>query len=222
MILARPRQVSSILAGLGGARRLAVIGCQECVTVCQAGGRKEVSCLAHLLRIAGLKEGLPLMVTEATVARQCDTAYLAPLDPLVEQAEACISLGCGVGVQFIAERYPGVPVIPGVDTVGGGGTTAPGVWEERCAMCGECVLDQTAGICPVTRCAKSLLNGPCGGSSGGMCEVDPDLPCAWEMIYRRMKERKSLDDLRSIRPPKNWVSSRSGGLRRVMREDAMR
>lgn len=221
MILARPKTVSSILALVGGMKSLVVAGCQECVTVCQSGGRKEVSCVAQLLEIAGKKRGFPFEIAQVTVFRQCDNECLVPLDALMEKADACISLGCGVGVQFIAERYPTVMVIPGVDTVGGGGTVMSGVWEERCAMCGECILAETTGICPVTRCAKGLLNGPCGGSVDGRCEAGTDLPCAWEMIYHRLKKQGRLDSLRRIRPPKNWAHSGSGAMRKVIREEVM-
>lgn len=219
MIVAKRKPFAEIWAAVRGVTRVLVVGCRECVTVCQAGGEKEVKILALMLKMAGKKAGIACDVTTAVLHRQCDHGFLPELDRKMDRAEICISLGCGVGVQFIAERYPAKPVFPGVDTLFAGGTVAPGIYEEMCAMCGECMLAETGGICPMARCAKGLLNGPCGGSVNGVCEVSPDIPCAWDLIYQRLKAQGRLSALERIHPPKNWALSGSGGLRRVIREE---
>ncbi|MDI3281056.1 MAG: methylenetetrahydrofolate reductase C-terminal domain-containing protein, partial [Bacillota bacterium] len=173
-----------------------------------------------LLQAAGEERGVPYQLSSALVARQCDPRYLDSLDRLLDEAEACLSLGCGIGVQFLAERYPDKRVVPGLDTVFGGGVTAPGVWEERCVLCGECILGQTAGICPLTRCAKKLLNGPCGGAVNGRCEVASETECAWEKIYQRLWSWGRQEALEEIIPPKDWSRSESGGPRRLARKGA--
>jgi hypothetical protein len=130
-----------------------------------------------------------------------------------------LSLGCGAGVQALAERYRGKPVYPGLDTAFIGILEERGVWAEKCGACGACVLHLYGGICPVTRCAKQMLNGPCSGSREDHCEVDPARPCAWQLIYLRLKEIGQLDQLKKTKPPKNWRSSRAGGCRAIIRED---
>jgi len=220
VIVVRPKPLAALLDAVGDCRAVLVAGCRGCAAVCGAGGEKEVGILAVLLRLAAKRRGLVRTAFRVTVHRQCDPGFLAPLDAFMELAEICLSLGCGVGVQYIADRYPAKPVIPAVDTVFAGGSPQAGLWEERCRMCGDCVLGQTGGICPVTRCAKSLLNGPCGGATDGRCEVDPKTSCAWHLIYERLRDQNRLEDLAAIRPPKDW-SSAGAGVRSVMREDLM-
>jgi len=221
MIVAERKPIAEIVGHLSDAKRVLIVGCGECVTVCQAGGEKEVGILATALRIMYKKEGQDIDITEATITRQCEPEYVAELDKVVAQGFDCIlSMGCGVGVQFLAEHFPDIWVLPALNTKFGGGTVEPGLWEERCGMCGECVLHLTGGICPVIRCSKSLLNGPCGGSEDGRCEVSPDVKCAWQLIYDRLQRLGRLDMLAEVLPPKDWSTARDGGPRRVVREDA--
>jgi hypothetical protein len=220
MIVARPKAPAVLLDVVMGRKTVLVAGCQVCMAVCRAGGEKEVGILAALLEIGAKRRGVSLAVLRATVPRQCDPGFLAPLDRLMERAEVCISLACGVGVQYMAERYPAKRVIPGVDTVFAGGSPVAGVWEERCRMCGDCLLAETGGICPHARCAKGLLNGPCGGSAGGCCEIDADMPCAWHLIYERLTAQGRLAELEIIQPPKNW-SAAGMGMQSVVREELL-
>ena len=113
-------------------------------------------------------------------------------------------MACGVGIQFLAERFPGIPVYPAVDTTGMSANLAVGHYEERCRSCGECVLGLTGGICPVTMCAKGLYNGPCGGTNNGKCEIDDDQPCAWFNIYERLATQDRLDNILKIKEPVGW------------------
>jgi hypothetical protein len=133
--------------------------------------------------------------------------------------DAILSLGCGVGVQTLAERFPGKRVLPGLNTKFMGLPTEQGIWEERCQACGDCILDLTGGICPIARCSKQLLNGPCGGSQNSKCEVSKETPCAWQLIWERMSSLGMLDRLMQVQPPKDWRTSRDGGPRRIIRDD---
>jgi hypothetical protein len=137
----------------------------------------------------------------------------------IKNYDAVLSLGCGAGVQALAERYTGKPVYAGLDTAFIGILEERGIWAEKCAACGSCVLHLYGGICPVTRCAKHMLNGPCSGSTEDHCEVDTSRPCAWQLIYQRLKSIGQLDRLKQTQPPKNWRPSLSGGCRTIIRED---
>jgi hypothetical protein len=113
-------------------------------------------------------------------------------------------MACGAGIQFLAERFPGKPVFPAVDTTGMSANRAVGWYEERCRSCGECVLGMTGGICPVTMCAKGLYNGPCGGTNKGSCEIDENQPCAWFKIYERLATQGRLDNILKFKEPVDW------------------
>ncbi|GFN23610.1 MAG: methylenetetrahydrofolate reductase C-terminal domain-containing protein [Thermoanaerobacteraceae bacterium] len=219
MIVAEPKPLAEVADLIGEARKILVVGCGGCVTVCLAGGEKETGILAASLRMLRKKEGKSLETVEVTLTRQCDPEYVQLLDKYVtEDVECIVSLACGVGVQFLAERF-NKWVVPALNTKFAGGAVEHGVWEERCGLCGECILHKTGGICPIIRCSKSLLNGPCGGSQGGKCEVNPDIPCAWQLIYERLSALGKLDLLLEIQPPKDWSKARDGGPRKVVRED---
>jgi hypothetical protein len=189
------------------------------VTVCSAGGQKEVEVLSSTIRLAREKDGNPIEIREENLERQCDNEYVEQLRSFIDGYDAVLSMACGAGVQFVAERYRKIPVYPAINTNFIGGTLEQGVWAERCQACGNCVLDKTGGICPITRCSKSLLNGPCGGSSNGKCEIDPEIDCAWQLIYDRLKELNMLDIFEEVIPVKDWSVSRDGGPRRIIRED---
>ena len=149
-----------------------------------------------------------------------DREFFQPVAGDIRWADAVISMACGVGVQFCGEVFEGKRVLPALNTRFYGANVEQGVWAERCAGCGSCVLDKFGGICPVARCSKSLLNGPCGGSQNGMCEVDPEsIPCGWQLIYDRMKLLGTLDTLEEIQPMKDWSKGRDGGPGKITRED---
>lgn len=221
MIVAEGKPLEEVYALIAEAKKVLVVGCGGCVTVCLAGGEKEVGLLAASLRMKRKLADRPLETVEVTLTRQCDPEYVEQLDRYVtEEIDAIVSLACGVGVQFLAERYPKW-VVPALNTRFAGGTLAPGRWEERCGLCGECILHRTGGICPIIRCAKSILNGPCGGSQNGKCEVNKEIDCAWQLIYDRMRLLGRLDDLLTIEPTKDWSKAKDGGLRKVLREEAI-
>lgn len=219
MIVAERKSIPELIEILKGHKKVLVLGCGTCVTVCLSGGQREVCIIASALRMASRLSGNPLEVEELTIERQCDNVFIEQAAEAIERNDAVLSLGCGAGVQAIAERYSRKPVYAGLDTTFLGILEEQGVWTEKCAACGSCVLGDYGGICPITRCAKSMLNGPCGGSREDRCEVRPDIECAWQLIYQRLKDIGQLDKLKQIKKPKNWSTSLSGGCRGIIRED---
>ena len=204
MIIAKQKPFEEIRGMIKGYEKILVLGCGTCVTVCFAGGEKEVGILASALRIAEGMEGKDKVINEHTVKRQCEWEFLDEINDRVKEVDAILSLGCGVGVQAISERFPEIPVLPGLDTLFMGMSQEEGIWMEKCSGCGHCILDKTGGICPVTRCVKGLLNGPCGGTKNGKCEVDPENDCAWTLIYQQLEKRGNLDFMRQYLPPRNF------------------
>ena len=219
MIVAKQKPVEEIIEEAKEYDKILLAGCNECVTVCEAGGKKEVAFLASALRMYFMNQGKDLKIDEVTLERQCDHEYLEEIRNTIDQYDAVISLACGVGVQFMAEKYMQMPVLPGVDTCFMGVTEERGVWTERCQGCGQCILAKTGGICPVSRCAKRLFNGPCGGSTKGCCEINKDLLCGWQLIVDRLTELDRLEDYEKLAPIKDWSTERAGGPRKVIRED---
>ncbi len=219
MIVADKKPIEEIIEEIKDFKKLLILGCNECVTVCEAGGKKEVGILASALRMYFLNEGKEVNIDEQTLERQCDHEYLEEIRDVIDGYDAVVSLACGVGVQFTAEKYFSTPVFPGVNTCFLGATEKRGLWTERCQACGQCVLAYTAGICPISRCAKRILNGPCGGSSKGKCEINKELDCAWQLIVDRLKSLGRLDDYEKLFSLKDWSYDRAGGPRTVVRED---
>lgn len=232
MIIGEQKLLDEIKEMIADYQNLLILGCGTCVTVCFAGGEKEVGILASTLRMAtrlegqnpalseveeGVAEGKEFM--EATVQRQCEYEYNDEVADLVREADAVLSLACGIGVQTMNEQFPETITLPGLNTSFLGQPVEQGVWDERCQACGNCILDKTAGICPIARCSKSLLNGPCGGSRNGQCEIDPEIDCAWQLIYERLRALGKLELMTEIQPARDWSTSRDGGPRKIVRED---
>lgn len=205
MIVAEQKSLEEIRRMIAPYERVLLLGCGTCMTVCNAGGEREISFLDSALRVAQSRgENGARNFTEATVKRQCDIEFLDSLADKVSEVDAVLSLGCGIGVQAIAERFPDLPVLPGVNTSFMGMSSEWGIWDERCAACGECHLEETGGICPITRCTKGILNGPCAGTKNGKCEASKDLDCAWILIYNRLERLGQLDKMRRYYPQRNF------------------
>ena len=219
MIVADKKPIEEIIEEIKDRKNILILGCNECVTVCEAGGQKEVGILASALRMYFLNQGKEVKIDEVTLERQCDHEYLEEIRDTIDQYDAVVSLACGVGVQFMAEKYRTTPVYPGVNTCFLGATEERGLWTERCQACGSCLLATTGGICPIARCAKRLLNGPCGGSTAGKCEINQEVDCAWQLIVDRLKALEQMEDYEKLAPIKDWSTDRAGGPRKVKRED---
>jgi ferredoxin len=208
MIVAKRKPFDEIMELLKDHKKVLVVGCGTCVAVCLTGGEKEVAVLAAELDMGRKLANNPVEIGSITLERQCDREYLEKLDGMADQYDAMISMACGVGIQFLAERFPNKPVLPAVDTCGLAVNQDVGFYEERCRSCGHCLLGLTGGICPVTMCAKGLYNGPCGGTNKGSCEISMDQPCAWHMIHERLKAQGRLSAIRQIKPAEDWLDTK--------------
>jgi ferredoxin len=204
MIVGERKPFDDIKEKLRDYRRVLILGCGTCVSVCMAGGEKEVQLLATQLRMANRLENKDIEIGEATIQRQCDREYIEPVVEMAKKYDVILSMACGAGVQLVAELLELMPVIPALNTLFVGVTEAEGVWKEWCRTCGDCILDETGGICPVIRCAKGLLNGPCGGTKDGKCEIDPKKDCAWTLIYHRLEKQNKLDLFDEYHAPRNF------------------
>ena len=219
MIRAVGKPLEEIIDYVKDCDKLLIAGCDGCVTVCEAGGLKEVKILGSALRLHFAQANKPVVIDETSLTRQCDKEYLAQLRDTIDNYDSVVSLACGCGIQYLAEMYDTKPVYPGVNTSFMGVTLERGVYSERCQGCGRCILAETGGVCPIARCSKRMLNGPCGGSAQGKCEVSPEMDCGWQLIYDRLKTLGQLDRFEKPVDPKDWTSSRDGGIRKIVRED---
>ncbi len=218
MIVTEEKPLEEIMSFLNGYKKILIAGCDGCDQ--PPRGLREAKSLALLIEMASKLKGEEVETMYTTVIKQCDDKIAhSTLSPLMEGVDAVVSLSCGIGVQVLSDVLEDAPVFPGQNTMFMGSEEREmGTVSERCAACGNCILDQTAGICPIARCSKSLLNGPCGGSQDGKCEVDKELDCAWQLIYDRLKALGRLDQMEEIMPIKDWSTSTHGGTRRTPKE----
>jgi ferredoxin len=220
MIVGERKTFEQIWESVKGLKSLLILGCGTCVSVCQAGGEKEVGLLASELRMKSQLEGRQIKIGEATIERQCDREFFDSIKYKAKDYEAILSMACGAGVQFTAEILEPLRVIPALNTRFIGVTLEEGTWSERCRACGNCILEGYGGICPMTICAKGLVNGPCGGSKNGKCEAGQDKDCAWVLIYNRLKKQGKLENLRAIAANKDYSKQAHPG--RSIHEDYLR
>ncbi len=204
MIIGDLKPVEEIASSIAGYRTLLVLGCGGCVTVCRSGGDAEAYDLARELSRLEHHRGKPPELVVDTIERQCENDLVREFLKVPVETEAVLSLACGVGVQIVADVLEPLPVIPALSTTFMGGSDEPGIWREKCRGCGDCLLASTAGICPIALCAKRLLNGPCGGSRGGQCEVGTETPCAWARIHDRLERQGRSDMMDEFRGFRDW------------------
>ena len=204
MIITQKKPLEELLSMLGTARRLALVGCGNCASACQTGGEKELRELKATLEERGFQ------VVATILPEECCHKMLVKKELKVLRdsgAEAVIGMACGDGVQTVADNIA-LPVYPANNTLFLGQIERVGIFHEYCRMCGDCVLGSTGGICPITKCAKSLVNGPCGGQKNGKCEVDPENDCAWIKIYERLVATGQEHKLFETRPDKGHAETR--------------
>ena len=207
------KPLEEIMQSLDQCKKVYLIGCGSCATMLHTGGKSEVLAMKDQLEANGKKVTGWMVIPTA-----CDTLTRDALGEAVEvinEADCLLVMSCAFGVQAVS-LYSDKAVYPALNTLFVGREESPGYFTEICAQCGNCVLAQTAGICPLVRCAKSLLNGPCGGSVEGKCEIDPDIPCAWQLIIDRLAALGQLDRLEEIASPRDWGTSHSGGPRKII------
>jgi hypothetical protein len=220
MIVAERKPMEEILAMTEEFDRILVLGCKGCTTVCCAGGPKEVEELATLIRMDRKQKGKTVDTLEASNELQCEPESVTPvLEKLANKYDVVLSMACGAGVQTVVQMLPGLRVLPALNTNFIGVAEEHGVWTEVCRACGNCLLGRTGGICPITRCSKQLLNGPCGGSMNGKCEISKDVDCGWQLIIDRLKELGELELLEEVFPVKDWSAGWHGGPQKIVRED---
>lgn len=203
MIVAERKPFDEIKDMLTGYEKIFILGCDTCVSVCMAGGKKEVGLLASQLRMKFKKDGKQVQIDEDTVERQCNKEYMERILNKLQEYDVVVSMACGAGDQLLADLCEPLQILPAVNTRFIGMTPKDGTWVERCRACGDCVLDETGGICPVAVCAKGIFNGPCGGTDHGKCEVDREKDCAWTLIYRRLDKMGKLDNIKKEMPPRS-------------------
>ena len=221
MIVADRKPLEEILESIKDCKKIMLAGCGGCVTICFSGGAKAVELLASQIKIARNKQGNEIEIIERTPERQCEFEFIDELKEELKHVDAVLSIACGVGVQTMNEHFEDAVTVPGLNTKFMGYPVEHALWQERCAGCGDCVLEWTGGLCPIARCAKRLLNGPCGGSADAICEVDKDTDCIWQLIYDRLKKLDKLDNLTKVRETKDWRTSTNAGKRKIKFEEAM-
>lgn len=204
MIITEQKPIAEIIDSLRGYQKIFLVGCGECATTCKTGGEAELLHMKEELTKAGKTVVGTCIPSAPCIAAQVKTEIAKNMKAFRE-AEAVLVLACGLGVQSVKDNdRMGLAVLPACNTVFSAVVDSQGNFFEKCSLCGECVLGITAGICPITLCAKGLLNGPCGGMNQGKCEVDKDKDCAWVLIYQELEKRKQLGHLRKIQPPKDF------------------
>ncbi|AOT69217.1 methylenetetrahydrofolate reductase C-terminal domain-containing protein [Geosporobacter ferrireducens] len=205
MIISQKKSQEELLSFLKGSQKIAITGCSLCASTCKVGGEEEILELKAWLEEEG-KEVTGYKVLDPACNLLKTTKDLKKMKEELKDADAILSVACGDGTQTVAKAVK-LPVYPGVDTMFIGEIERVGQYEESCRACGECELGWTGSICPITRCAKGLVNGPCGGAKDKKCEVNKENECAWIMIYEKMKELGQLDKLMEVREPKNYQKS---------------
>ena len=207
MIITTQKPLDEILDFISPYNNILIAGCDGCTQ--PPRGLREAKILSQLLELGGKLRGENFVFKVTTVVKQCDSYLTASiLKPQMEGVEAVLSLACGIGVQTLAELFPDLPIFPAQNThFMGAEDREAGTLEERCAGCGDCLLALTGGICPVARCTKGLLNGACGGSKNGKCELNPEKDCAWILIYERLKKQGKLELIKEFRPPRDYQLS---------------
>jgi len=199
--ITRQKPFEDIVRLAGGISKVFVVGCGTCVTMTRTGGQPEVESMCARLGETGKQVTGSMVIPVA-----CDALTAEALQEhaqAVARADALIVMTCAFGVQTVAMQFLDKPVIPALDTLFIGKEKEPGTFEEVCSQCGECILGETAGICPVAGCHKGLVNGPCGGTNRGKCEVDQNKDCVWTLIYRKLEKMGRLDLMRTYHRPRN-------------------
>lgn len=211
MVKGKRKPIEEIKSLIDTFDNILIVGCGGCVSVCLVGGQKETHTLKVDLSMLYKRNKIKKNIGTYTIERLCNVQFLAEMDEIATEYDCLVSMACGAGTQYLADRFTHIPVFPAINTVFIGVDREIGVYEEKCRACGECVLAYTGGICPVTRCAKGLFNGPCGGTlNNGLCEVNDcddfgfSIPCAWYQIYERLKVQNRLDCILKIQSPMQW------------------
>ncbi len=206
MIITKQKPIEETLDVIKDAEKIFLIGCSLCATTCRTGGEKELEKLEKLLQQNG-KEVTGSVVLDPACSILEVKRFCRKYWTVIDRSDAVLSFACGGGIQAVSEALEGIKVYPGNDTLFQGEITKltlqGGRFEQKCSLCGDCMLGETGGLCPVTRCPKSLLNGPCGGAKDGKCEIDKNMDCVWLLIYKRLKENGAIGNMKTIHDPQD-------------------
>ncbi len=202
MILSKQKPWDEISSSLDGENNIFILGCNGCAQASGTGGPAQVEEMKSKLEEIGKK-----VTSSAVIDFLCQKALVKSrlrnkIEP-IKVADSILVMTCGIGVQAVAAVTNAV-CHPACNTINLGGIRGEWQGSERCIECGDCLLDYTGGICPLTACTKGLTTGACGGASQGKCELSPDKDCGWELIYTRLKSTDRLDQLKKFIPPKDW------------------
>lgn len=205
MIISQKKPLEQVLEYLKDKNKIFITGCSLCATTCATGGEKQIIEMKKTLEEQG-KQVTGWVVLDPSCHKLQVRATLKKQKEALKGSDAILCMACGDGVQTVAGLVK-IPVYPSNDTMFIGEIERLGNYIETCKACGKCELGWSAGVCPITRCAKSLLNGPCGGAKDGKCEVNPENDCAWILIYERLREEDMLDTLIEIKDPKDYSTA---------------
>ena len=208
MIITKKRDLKELMDNIKDYNRFFLVGCSECATLCATGGEPELKAMKETLEAEG-KKVAGTFVAKTGCQVLGTKVELKPFKEALAKTDCILVMSCGAGTQTAVELYPDTPVYPTNDSLFLGNMSRIQMFDERCSLCGKCILDKTGGICPVTACPKGLLNGPCGGTNEGKCEVSNDIDCAWVKIYNRMKRIDQLDEMKKINEPKDWSAHKN-------------
>jgi ferredoxin len=212
MIVTKQKNFNDLQKAIGN-NPVFIIGCSECATICHTGGEEEITLMKKAFKEKGVKT-TGSVILEPACNFQKDKLLLKKHKKEIDEAKKILVLACGNGVQTVSELIENIDIVPGTETLFLGEIKHANQFEKRCVLCGECIQDLFEGVCPVARCPKSMLNGPCGGTKNGKCEIGNDVDCVWDIIYKKLKEKNQLHKLKEIKKPKNW--SRSTETRRTL------
>jgi ferredoxin len=205
MIITKQKEFNDLLNHIGEGP-VFIVGCSECATLCHTGGKEEILAMKDALRKKNINV-TGYVILEPACNLQNDKRLLRKHEKEIDNAKRILVLACGNGAQTVSEILDDFEIIPGTDTLFLGEIKHANEFEKRCNLCGECIQDIFGGICPISRCPKNMLNGPCGGLKDGKCEINSDIDCVWDLIYKRLKKSGQLHLIEGIIKPKNWSKS---------------
>lgn len=205
MIITKQKDFNNLIKSIAGGP-VFIIGCNECATLCHTGGEEEILSTKKTLE----KKDIIItgwIVLEPACNLQKDKLLLKNHNKEIKKAKKILVLACGNGAQTVSEIIDDIDIVPGCDTLFLGEVKHANDFEKRCVLCGECIQDEFGSLCPIARCPKSMLNGPCGGAKNGKCEISSDIDCVWDIIYKNLKKKGQLNKLKEIKKPKDWSKS---------------
>ena len=211
MIITQQKKFEDILCSVKNGP-VFLIGCSECATLCHTGGEEEILAIKNEFEKKNIKV-TGWVILDPACHFLNDKRLLKDHESEINHAENILVFACGNGIQTVSEIIDNTNIISGTDTLFLGEIKRLSDFQKRCSLCGDCLLDLFGGFCPISRCPKEMLNGPCGGSIDGKCEISTDTECIWDIIYSKLRKKGQLNKLKEIQKPKDW--SKSIEIRRI-------